>query len=462
MIDYSEWERRRLSVDAVRLDKENPRLPEDMLNESQPNIIEYLVSNFNVLDIAKSIAENGFFINELPIVVKKGRHFIVIEGNRRLTALKLLRNPELAPARKKHTYSRLAENIDTSRWEKLDMYIAPTRESVAPILIARHGTEMTSPWQRIMKMRFLAGDVIRGVAHEDIALRYSVNIGEVRTAAITILMRELIRSADISDQDKDDFLSEKFQTSTLSRIIETKHFSDVFQLQLVGSALKFGLPKEEFTAVIVQICKDIVSEKVTHRSHDKREARVEYIDSLYKDIASGKKEDSKFEAPPKKEDTDKEEPRKPRPRVKSEKLIPHTMQYLTGLNKLDELIQEAQKMSVAAAPHAGGLLLRAILDLTVQRLFEIKGRLEETKNGSGRTNKLTARITRLVNTHSDWFTDVATCEKLKRFADHNSTSFVHIETLNDYVHGTYGKPTKDDLHNFWGQILPLVDLILEE
>ena len=93
MIEFSDWEIRRLSVDAIRLDKKNPRLPENMLNESQRGIIYYMVEEFKILEIAKSIVKNGFFINESPIFVKEGGHFVVVEGNRRITALKLLRDP---------------------------------------------------------------------------------------------------------------------------------------------------------------------------------------------------------------------------------------------------------------------------------------------------------------------------------------------------------------------------------
>lgn len=462
MIDYSDWELRKLSVDSIRLDKQNPRLPEDMLNESQAEIINYLINEFKILEIAQSIAKNGFFINEVPIVVKDGRHFVVVEGNRRITALKLLRNPELAPPRKKHTYSRLAEDIDTAQWEKLNMYIAPSKEDAAPVLIARHGSEMTSPWQRIMKMRFLAGDVLKGIPHEQIATRYSVPISEVKTAAVTMLIREMIRSADIDDETKDAYLSEKFQTSTITRIIETKRFTDLTGLKLNGAKLQYEIPKEEFLKLILRICHDIHTGITTHRTHEDAKARYAYIESLFAEIASGKKEKNEFEAQPKEMDGEKEEPRKPKSRKKWERLIPETMSYTTGMPKLNELIGEGQKMSVTSYPHAGGLLLRTILDLAVQRLYDIHGELNATKSNNGRTCGLTQRIKNIHNKHSDWFSDRATCEKFKRFTAGDSESFIHIETLNDYVHGGYGKPTKDDLSNFWSQIEPLLDLILEE
>lgn len=462
MIDYSNWELRKLSVDALRLDNENPRLPEEMLNETQRAIIHYMVDEFKVLELAKSIARDGFFINEVPIVAKVGRNFVVIEGNRRVTALKLLRNPALAPPRKKHSYSRLAEDIDATQFEKISVYIAPSKEEVAPILMARHGSEMTSPWQRIMKMRFLAGEVLRGVDHKEIADKYSVPISEVRTAALTILLREMIRGADIPDNVKDSYLSEKFQTSTLARIVETKRFSEVTGLKLTGSRLQFKIPHDEFLDIILHLCKEVTDGDLTHRTHEKVDDRNAYIDKVVGQHATGKKGNFDFEAPAQEEEEDKKEERQPKPRQKWERLISETMSFNTGHTKLNELLSEGQKMPVGTYPHAGGLLLRTILDLSVQRLFDFHGKIDETKDEYGKTMGLTKRINVMTSKHADWFPDKATCNKFKRFTAKDNNSFVHIETLNDYVHGDYGKPTKDELRNFWGQIEPIIDQILED
>lgn len=462
MIDYSKWELRRLKIDSLRLDNENPRLPEEMLHEAQSTIIQFLVNEFNVLELAQSIAKNGFFINEAPIVAKSGKHFIVIEGNRRVTALKLLRNPDLAPARKKHSYSRLAEDIDTGLWERLPVYIAPSREEVAPILVARHGVEMTSPWQRIMKMRFLAGEVLKGISYENISEKYSVKISEIKTAAYTILLREMIRGADINDTDKDIYLSDKFQTSTLTRIVEAKRFSELTGLSLSGSKLQFKIPQNEFLNIIIHICNEISNNTLTHRTHENIEDRNKYIEIIVKMYTTGETGHFDFEAPRQEENIDKKETRNPKPRRKWERLISETMDFNTGLIKLNELLVEGQKMPIGTYPHAGGLLLRTILDLSIQRIYDLHGKIEETKDGEGRTKGLTKRINNMISTHSDWFPDKATYNKLKRFTAKDSESFVHIETLNDYAHGDYGRPTKDDLLNFWKQIEPIIDLLLED
>lgn len=460
MIDYSDWELHKLSVDAIRLDKQNPRLPEEMLNESQRLIMHYMIAHFKILEIAKSIVKNGFFINELPIAAKERKHFVVVEGNRRIIALKLLRNPDLAPPRKKHTYARLAENIDVNQWEKLSMYIAPSKDAVAPILIARHGSEMTAPWQRIMKMRFLAGDVLRKVPYEEIADRYSVPLSEVRTAALTMLLREMVREADIDDDIKDKYLSEKFQTSTLTRFIQTSTFLKKTGLKMNGAALQYEIPKDEFLQIILRIFEDIANESITARNDFK--VRSKYISDTFEEITSGKRENNAFEAEPSEPEPEKQEPRKPKPRKRGERLIPDTLEFNTGSHKLNELIKEGQKMSVGVYPHAGGLLIRTILDLAVQRLYDINGALDETADQKGLTLGLTKRINNLHGRHGGWFESSTIRKKFQRFVANDSQSFVHIETLNDYVHGNYGRPTIDDLRNFWAQIEPLIEMILEE
>lgn len=462
MIDFSSWELRKLSIDGLLLDKRNPRLPEDMLNESQTNILHYLVNEFNVLDIAQNIVQNGFFINETPIVSKEGRSFFVIEGNRRVAALKLLRNPDLAPPRKKHTYARLAENVDTTQWEKMPVYIAPSREEAAPILLARHASEMTARWLRIMKMRFLAGDVLKGIPHEVLADRFSISVAEVRTAAITILLREMIRESAISQKKKDRYLSEKFQTSTLSRYIETRKFSELSGLQLVGAALQFEIPTDDFLAVLICLCEEIVEGKITPHTHGDADDRGKYLAKVFHDVTTGKQQKNEFKASPPKEDGSKADRRKPKPKKIQERLIVDTRAYYTGVPKLDEMIAEGQKMMVTSYPHAGGLLLRTILDLGITRLYDINGKKDEAYNTKGRSLGLTERIQGIYKRHPDWLPSHAICDKLKRFAASDSEAFVHIETLNDYAHGYKGKPTKDDLRNFWEQIDIILDQIMEE
>jgi hypothetical protein len=154
---------------------------------------------------------------------------------------------------------------------------------------------------------------------------------------------------------------------------------------------------------------------------------------------------------PKKRD-EKERARPPR---KQEKLIPSTKAYLTGISKLDSLIQQGQVMPAGSYMLASALLLRTILELTVVRIFDTNNERNIVINDKGRTYRLSAIMKELLKRKS-WFTDEAYRADLERFCDENSFQYKHIETLNRYTHGQYSMPDKETLNAIWLMIEPLV------
>lgn len=91
---------RRLPVENLLLDARNPRLAgylDDDKKPTQSKLLKVIWQNMAVDELAMSIAHNRYFDHEPLFVIpaeKKG-HFTVIEGNRRLTAVKLLLDDEL-------------------------------------------------------------------------------------------------------------------------------------------------------------------------------------------------------------------------------------------------------------------------------------------------------------------------------------------------------------------------------
>jgi len=92
-----DWESEQVATDDLLLDPHNPRLTDYGLDEkaSQDEIIRVLWANMAVDELTLSIAENGFYQHEALYATKEGGKQYVIEGNRRLAAVKLLRNEEL-------------------------------------------------------------------------------------------------------------------------------------------------------------------------------------------------------------------------------------------------------------------------------------------------------------------------------------------------------------------------------
>ena len=88
----------KIDVDLLEFDSRNPRLAEfsESPIQNEMDILEILWKTEDVQELVTSIASSGFFLHEPLIVVEDSGKYIVIEGNRRLAAVKTIRDPEVA------------------------------------------------------------------------------------------------------------------------------------------------------------------------------------------------------------------------------------------------------------------------------------------------------------------------------------------------------------------------------
>ena len=137
MIDYN-WLSKRTyrSVDTLRLWSENPRLnPEDShiyISDFVEDLISDAGERESFCNLIKSISENGFIPSD-PIVVWKNtdnEKFYVAEGNRRVLALKLLRDPNKAPKSIRGLVRKYSTAIDKNLIKKVLVSIAPSFDDV--------------------------------------------------------------------------------------------------------------------------------------------------------------------------------------------------------------------------------------------------------------------------------------------------------------------------------------------
>lgn len=143
-----------LKVRSLRLDDNNFRFPEGMRGTSQERLLLVLDRDYDLLPIGRSLAENGYFIEEPLIVIPEPPNFIVVEGNRRLAALMLLLDED------KRSLSK-----DSREWEALardmkeDLSEVPavvhdSREEIVPILGFRHIAGIQK-WEPLAKARYI-------------------------------------------------------------------------------------------------------------------------------------------------------------------------------------------------------------------------------------------------------------------------------------------------------------------
>ena len=81
-----------VSPGQLKLDLINPRIP-DATFETQEEALRYLYLQADLGELIQSIGNSGWLDFE-PLIVEESTN-TVIEGNRRLAALRILANPEL-------------------------------------------------------------------------------------------------------------------------------------------------------------------------------------------------------------------------------------------------------------------------------------------------------------------------------------------------------------------------------
>lgn len=132
-------EYKRLRPSQVLLDPQNPRLPDGTSNDKEA-INRLLAEGYNqLLALARDLTDRGETNpTELPIVMKDGTKYIVLEGNRRFAALKLLSDPKLADdAAHRAAFDRLRNKANQAP-KTLYCAVARSRDEADPWITLRH------------------------------------------------------------------------------------------------------------------------------------------------------------------------------------------------------------------------------------------------------------------------------------------------------------------------------------
>lgn len=144
-------------VSDLLFDPQNPRLPSTVNGKDEIEVIQWMLENENVIELMASIAEKGFFAAE-PLLVSVNNDdptkYDVIEGNRRLTAVKLLLNPDLATSRRNSIAEIIDEGKKIDSIGELPVIIFDNPDEIQLYLGYRHITGV-QPWDSLAKARYL-------------------------------------------------------------------------------------------------------------------------------------------------------------------------------------------------------------------------------------------------------------------------------------------------------------------
>jgi hypothetical protein len=151
----------KISVDWLKLDRENPRLVGASSRTTEESIIAQLYRGEELGELLQSIAANGYLDIEPLIVLldPADQKFTVLEGNRRLAAIRLFREPALVDAIAKNERLKIGVPEITpaalATFSEVSVYRVPDRNAARSFIGFKH-INGAAKWESYAKAKFAA------------------------------------------------------------------------------------------------------------------------------------------------------------------------------------------------------------------------------------------------------------------------------------------------------------------
>ncbi len=159
----------KVPIRKLSLDPENPRLPVGYRGKSQLDLAVVLEIGFEAYAVAQSIAESGFFSSEpLLAIMADPEQYVVVEGNRRLTALIGLTNAEVrSNFAEADRWEALAETCTITLDDEIPIVVHPDRESTHREVGRAHVIGKLS-WTPFAQAKYIAARIDEGMTYQEV------------------------------------------------------------------------------------------------------------------------------------------------------------------------------------------------------------------------------------------------------------------------------------------------------
>lgn len=451
-IDYSLWDEYEYKVSSLTLDLDNPRLGHIPNISNQTQIIQYLITNERVYELAKKISEEGFFVGEEPIICIERNKKIVLEGNRRVAALKLLKDPtKYLPTTKSRILLKniASNNIDVNR--KIKCHIAPNRLMANPIIYERHRGDAVQKWKTGNQYAFVAQMYNDGLSINDISevlneTRANV-LSPIKAYNLFLEGKKILAKNDVSV----DLAS--FEISNLERfssLSEALQFLGI-QFNEEDGSLIIRLPDLEFEARMLVFFNAILNSENFSREYNRRDDLKNLLEDLKKspniNLEVGlidPQRNSQSEQERKNLDAEKNKVTLRRKnRFKNQMLrgiIPRETNIYFGNDKLDLLFTELKSLPIDKV-YSFGVILRAYLEQCLYYFIYKNNLLDELsretandsiKNSEAKVKKVIEYLKKDKNASKN-AEDVDRCMTILRFKPSPEYSSIGLKAMLDYV-----------------------------
>lgn len=454
-----------IKISNLSLDLQNPRYE---VQKSQSEALNTMADDQKdkLLALLRDIIENGLNPSDLPIVMpdpKKDKGYIVLEGNRRIAALKLLKKPEIVVEKKLQAkYRKLHDKHKDFKLKTVECLVVGSREEANLWIERKHEGEMegigTIRWTTVQKSRFLSNK-----------------------SGKDFVILQLIDFMKIIGENDDEFQSQlqKTKATNLERLLGTPEVRARLGLDynngLYSSRI---LPEEAFRglkAIIKRLSRSDFNVKSIYLKDDRLSFLNDIPDEelpdlskksdtswLLKDYNSKgqrlKTETSETDKNPSvrqdNQDSKNEDQSRPTSR---DTFVPKDLLLPISNERINRLFAELKQLSHNQYPNVCSVLMRVFIELSVDCYLEQFNLLRDGVVSGANDSRDLRQKTNTVIQHlaSNKYLD-DTLAKGIRTEFNKTQSLFSIDTLNAYVHNNNFNPIPETLMYSWDNIEPFV------
>lgn len=435
-----------IQLQHIYLDNTNPR--HDPI-DNEPELIAYLIAHEQVKPLARDIAKLGtspldrFAVTPHPVSKSS---YVVLEGNRRLCALKLLHDPQKASKDTHRAFFRDLASKMLSPPTSIEAVVFSDRDEARPWLARRHEGAQdgigTRPWNPRQKARFnrAGGKPTNPNTQATLLLEYA-------------LARKLITKHE----------HDQINITTLTRFLSNPVFRNAIGLDS-SRTLLIHVPPNEFDTAVTRFLEDArQGGRSGVHSRTTKTQREAYAHKLRKQgVAPTTRLSASHELDP---STGKPKggsisagkpvatPRNNRSPDKRQTVIPSDFVAHISDKILKRIYDELRSLDANEFSFAAAYLLRAMLERTV-KLFCKKTAIEH-----GADTELHVLIGKVADKLRAESIPDRQIKPLRVMAS-DKHSRLSPETLGAYVHGGL-IPTNVVLNRFWDEIEGNLKLMIE-
>jgi hypothetical protein len=419
---------------SLLIDTQNPRLPQPSMGqrEAQRALSQHLQRK--ILALAKHIVANGLNPADLPIVMPTNddlKRYIVLEGNRRLIALKGLENPDSILGAVDNDV--LAQLRDLSR-----RYQATPIESVLCMSVKDRAE--ARPWIELRHTGENQGAGIVPWGHDE-STRFRARGGqlEIHSQALNFL------------EEHGHLTPEKrraIPASSFKRLLATPEVRAKVGLDLKGGDLVFLAEPKPIAKALLFIAEELASGRTKTEDIYTRAKRVKYAKDLPDEIIV--KPTKKDGRPIVGGRRSKTRPKPTRERAR-DNLIPRDCVLSINDARIYDIETELRSLSLSNYANSVSFSFRVFLELSVDAYITAK-KLQVSEE-SALAHKMQAVVGDLISKQK---LTKQQAIPVRRAIQRDSFLAPSLTLMHKYLHNQYVFPAAGDLRAHWNSLQPFV------